>query len=63
MAIQIQIRNDTAENWNTANPVLAQGELGIENDTRLFKIGDGESLWSELDYSASNITLLDGGTA
>ena len=63
MAVQIQLRNDTAANWISADPILAQGEMGIETDTRLFKIGDGASTWSELDYGALNVSIIDGGTA
>jgi len=50
MAVQIQHRNDTAANWTAADPVLAQGEMGIENDTDLFKIGNGVDVWSDLAY-------------
>ena len=62
MAIQIQLRNDTAANWTAANPILAQGEVGLETDTRLFKIGDGVKTWSQLSYGSINVTTIDGGT-
>lgn len=52
MAVQIQLRNDTASNWTTANPTLAQGELGIETDTRKYKIGDGSTAWNSLAYGS-----------
>jgi len=52
MAVQIQLRNDTAANWTSANPVLAQGEMGIENDTDKYKIGDGSTAWNSLSYSS-----------
>ena len=45
---KIQLRNDTAANWKAANPVLLKGEVGIENDTRKIKIGNGISTWSAL---------------
>lgn len=65
MAVQIQLRNDTAANWTSANPVLAQGEMGVELDTLKFKIGDGIDNWTELPYglAAGEITEIDGGTA
>ena len=63
MAVQIQLRNDTAANWTSADPVLAQGEMGVEIDTRLFKIGDGVTNWSELDYGALAVNTIDGGSA
>ncbi len=50
MAIQIQFRRGTAAEWSSVNPTLAEGELGIETDTDLFKIGNGIDLWNDLDY-------------
>jgi hypothetical protein len=50
MAVQIQFRNDTAAAWTAADPILAQGELGIENDTDQFKIGNGVDSWEDLAY-------------
>ena len=52
MPVQIQLRNDTAANWTSANPVLAQGELGVERDTRLYKIGNGSTAWNSLAYGS-----------
>jgi len=39
--IQLQFRRDLSSNWISNNPTLAPGELGIETDTNLFKIGSG----------------------
>ena len=50
MAVQIQFRRGTAEEWETVDPVLAVAEMGIETDTDLFKIGNGVDTWTELDY-------------
>lgn len=50
MADIIQIRRDTAANWTAANPILAQGEFGVETDTLKLKIGDGASPWTGLRY-------------
>ena len=50
MAIIIQIRRDTGANWSSANPVLAQGEIGLNLDNDLVKMGDGVTQWSSLDY-------------
>ena len=50
MAVQIQLRRDTAANWIAANPILAQGELGIETDTSQAKLGDGATAWNSLGY-------------
>lgn len=48
--IQFQFRRGTAAEWAAANPVLASGEMGIETDTDLFKIGDGVLAWNALGY-------------
>ena len=46
----IILRNDTAENWVTKDPVLKQGEAAVDNSSRKIKVGDGTSKWSELNY-------------
>jgi len=50
MAVQIQTRRDTAANWTTNNPTLAEGEIGFETDTGKLKVGDGSTAWTSLDY-------------
>lgn len=47
---RIRCKIDTAENWKTNNPVLLVGELGIESDTKLIKVGDGTTSWISLPY-------------
>lgn len=47
---RIILRNDTANNWTTNNPVLLKGEIGLETDTGKYKIGDGTSNWQALQY-------------
>ena len=63
MAVQIQLRRDTASNWTSANPTLAAGEFAIETDTDKYKIGDGSTAWNSLGYSSlpSNVLPLSGG--
>lgn len=48
--VTLQIRHDSSSNWTTRNPVLAQGEYGLELDTFLIKIGDGLRDWAHLPY-------------
>lgn len=50
MAVQIQLRRGTAAAWTAANPTLANGEIGIESDTNLFKVGNGSTSWTSLSY-------------
>jgi hypothetical protein len=54
MADIIQIRRDTAADWTSVNPTLADGEMGYETDTE--KFGDGVTAWNSLPYFAS-VTL------
>jgi hypothetical protein len=51
MATRIQLRRDTAENWTNNNPTLAEGEIGFETDTGLFKIGANNTAWTSLAYA------------
>jgi len=46
--ITFQLRRDTAANWAFFNPVLLNGELGIETDTYWFKVGDGTTPWNSI---------------
>lgn len=48
--VTLIMRNDTAANWASKNPVLTLGELGVETDTRKFKIGDGNTAYNSLKY-------------
>jgi len=55
MALLLKWRRDTAANWTSNNPVLAQGEPGFETDTRAYKIGDGTTPWKSLSYGAFSV--------
>lgn len=48
--IQLQFRRGTSARWSAVNPTLAAGEMGIESDTDLFKIGNGVTSWTALPY-------------
>lgn len=50
MATKIRIRRGTAAEWTSSNPILGLGEMGIEVDTRNFKVGDGLTSWGSLNY-------------
>ena len=47
---KIQIRRDTGANWDSTNPVLAAGEIGLNTTLGHFKIGDGTTNWTTLSY-------------
>lgn len=50
MSVQIQLRRGLAADWTSANPTLAEGELGLELDTLAMKAGDGATAWADLAY-------------
>lgn len=52
MSSKIQLRRDSAANWTATNPILAQGEPGLETDTNKVKYGDGTTAWNLLDYAS-----------
>ena len=58
MSVRIQMRRGTTSEWNSADPILNEGEIGYNSTLASFKIGDGSTIWSELDYyqAAADIT-------
>lgn len=62
MAVRIQFRRGTSTEWSSANPVLAEGELGFESDTKVIKFGDGATPWNTLPVAAAgDITAVIAG--
>jgi len=57
-SVKFQLRRGTAQQWSTANPILAQGEPGYDETNNLLKIGDGITPWNSLPAIASS----GGGT-
>ena len=49
---RIQVRRGAASTWTSTNPTLYAGEIGYETDSGRFKIGDGTTAWTSLDYNA-----------
>lgn len=66
MAVRIKQRRGTTTEWESAaSVVLENGEVGVEYNPsnpneQKFKIGDGVSKWSELQYYENTSTILDG---
>lgn len=54
MSALMKHRRGTSAEWNFVNPVLSEGELGVEEDTGIIKIGDGASTWAELQPAFSS---------
>jgi hypothetical protein len=47
---RMQQRRGVASQWAAVNPILGSGEIGFEIDNSRFKIGDGITTWSNLEY-------------
>ena len=59
MAVNILIRRGTAAEWTASNPILLEGEVGVETDSKKLKVGDGLTVWASLPY----ITLTPAAAA
>ena len=65
MAVKLQFRRDTAANWESENPILSEGELGLDLTNERFKIGDGVTAWNSLEnaqYTNKAETFLETTT-
>lgn len=52
-----RFRRGLTSAWETKNPILADGEPGIEvilNGPERLKFGDGVTPWNDLDYAAGS---------
>ena len=52
---RFQQRRGTAARWVAVNPILQEGEIGLELDTRRIKFGDGVTAWNDLEYSTQEL--------
>lgn len=51
MSTKLQLRRGTSLEWEV-NPILAEGEIGVDLTLGAFKVGDGVRPWSELVFVA-----------
>lgn len=56
-------RHDTSTNWGINDPVLENGEYGVEDDTHRVKRGDGKTPWTELPYETFGVESVIATTA
>jgi hypothetical protein len=57
VAVRIQMRRGSTSDWNTADPILNEGEIGYNTTLGQIKIGDGSTAWSSLDYMVTDAEL------
>lgn len=71
MYAKIRPRRGTATEWSSINPVLKEGEMGVEYpDSGIgtglckFKLGDGYTQWNDLSYAFNAVAAdaIYGGT-
>lgn len=58
MTTKIKLKRGTAARWTSVNPLLAEGEAGVETDTGQMKVGDGLRNWVNLPYTGSGSAAL-----
>lgn len=46
----VQLKRGTSSQWFSKNPILKNGELGVELDTKRMKLGNGTTRWNSLNY-------------
>ena len=56
------LKNTDSNEWKELNPILLKGELGIENDTKLIKVGDGINHYNDLNYINSSQIIMKNGS-
>lgn len=56
----IVFKKGTTSEWQLKNPVLAEGEPGLELGLGNFKIGDGVTPWTDLEYFLTNEDVIPG---
>jgi hypothetical protein len=61
--VRIQVRRGTASQWQSINPILAAGEMGLESDTNFIKFGDGTQHWNSLGYANEPLSNLENTLA
>ena len=56
LTTRVKNRYDSASNWKNANPVLMEGEFGVDEYGRV-KAGDGTTAWNSLPYVMDSFRL------
>jgi len=60
-SVRGMVQRKTSAEWIDLNPILMEGELGYETDTRFLKVGNGNDPWTELEYMYENASELGSG--
>ena len=55
----IPVLFNTDSGWGGTNPVLLEGQIGVNTTYNLIKIGTGSNAWNNLPYVAGNMAMLN----
>lgn len=56
---RLAFRRGVSFDWATKNPILKEGEPGLETDTHKYKLGDGSTRWNDLPYYLNEDLMID----
>jgi hypothetical protein len=57
MATRIQVRRGTNTQWENTDPTLNEGEFGYNTTNGQIKIGNGDDVWTDLEYIVDAASL------
>lgn len=55
----LQYRRGSSAEWESVNPILRDGEPGLDTTVHKTKIGDGVTPWKELQYQEDIVGEID----
>ena len=59
---RIKHATKTSSTWSTNNPVLLEGEIGVDSTNHILKVGDGTTAWNSLKaWTLPDVTTTDNG--
>ena len=63
---RIQLLRRGSTFWKNTDLILKEGEIGFDTDRQIFKVGNGQSRWDELQISFTpfkdaGVTIIEGG--
>jgi hypothetical protein len=56
---KVQLRRGSSVQWALSSDALSAGEIGYDTTLKKFKIGDGSTVWSSLDWATTLPTELN----
>lgn len=56
-----KLRNGSSSEWDSKNPILAEGEAGYDTTKKILKIGDGTAAWNDIpDIVSASLKKVTG---